>query len=58
MTPHVCPKCDGLRVIKRQFGDVTLLHDAVCPVCKGDGVLWEPEPIQSEIPLDKNCRAE
>jgi hypothetical protein len=33
--PHVCPKCEGYRVIP--LGNAT----QVCPTCRGSGTVWE-----------------
>lgn len=42
MIPHVCPMCNGEKVIDAG----TIFREyRVCSVCEGTGIVWEPEPI-------------
>lgn len=47
MTPHLCPKCQGERVVAHQIGEYSSGQTRDCPTCKGEGVLWEPASIPS-----------
>lgn len=56
MTPHTCPRCCGEReLIMVIANDPTKGARRVCPVCKGDGVVWErtengskPRPVPGD----------
>lgn len=44
-TPHVCPKCNGLKKILNLFvlgGSTASTVEMVdCPTCDGSGVVWQ-----------------
>lgn len=42
MTPHTCPRCGGEReLIFRVASNPVKVVRRGCPVCKGEGVVWE-----------------
>jgi DnaJ-class molecular chaperone len=45
MKAHLCPRCNGERVVIDGSIVDKLTPTRVCPTCKGEGVLWSYERI-------------
>jgi hypothetical protein len=54
---HLCPMCSGWKVVDVMQGSGTQMIQGQCPVCIGEGVVWDRTAFSASAPAALHIRA-